>query len=123
MKGWGTDESSLVRLLAGLDGPLLASVLKAYEAKYQKPLPSALRKEVSGNFRRAATCWVRALQDPSRGLAVTARYCPLLPVTARDCVFRQVRALQDPSRGLEAVTEQDHTWCTPTPCTFPSVHC
>ena len=19
--------------------------------------------------------------------------------------------------------EQGHTWCTPTPCTFPSVHC
>ena len=32
------------------------------------PLASALRKELSGNFGRAAASWLRALQDPSGGL-------------------------------------------------------
>ena len=62
MKGWGTDGSTLVRLLSGLDGSRMASVSAAYQRKYDKPLASALRAELSGDFRRAALAWIRALQ-------------------------------------------------------------
>ena len=35
------------------------------------PLVAALKKELSGDFRRAACAWVVALQDPSGGLEGT----------------------------------------------------
>ena len=43
-----------MRLLSGLDGEKMAGVTAAYEAKYDKPLRSALKDEISGNFLRAA---------------------------------------------------------------------
>ena len=60
-----------MRLLAGLDGNRMTGLCKMYEQKYQRPLASALRKELSGNFKKAAVAWLRALQDPSRGLEAT----------------------------------------------------
>ncbi len=71
MKGWGTDEATLVRVLSGLDGKQMRRLNKAYERKYQRPIASALKKETSGDFRRAAVAWLGALQDPSRGLEET----------------------------------------------------
>jgi len=71
MKGWGTSSEVLVRLLSGLDGATMAAVCAAYEKKYTTPLVSALTKELSGDFRRAACAWVKSLQDPSGGLEAT----------------------------------------------------
>ena len=62
MEGWGSDGSALVRILAGVDGAQLAAISAAYQGKYSVPLASALRKELSGNFGRAAASWLRALQ-------------------------------------------------------------
>ena len=62
MEGWGSDGSALVRILAGVDGAQLAAISAAYQGKYSVPLASALRKELSGNFGRAASSWLRALQ-------------------------------------------------------------
>ncbi|KAL3894278.1 MAG: hypothetical protein SGPRY_013852, partial [Prymnesium sp.] len=42
-----------------------------YEKKYSRPLSHALKKELSGDFRRAACAWVNALSDPSGGLEGT----------------------------------------------------
>ena len=44
------------------------TVSRRLQRKYGKPLVAALKKELSGDFRRAATSWVVALQDPSGGL-------------------------------------------------------
>mmetsp|Transcript_15460 Transcript_15460/g.38799 ORF Transcript_15460/g.38799 Transcript_15460/m.38799 type:complete len:593 (-) Transcript_15460:561-2339(-) len=71
MESWGTDERTLVRLIAGLDGSQMASVAQAYEQKYSTPLVHALRESVSGDFKRAACAWVTAMQDPSAGLEGT----------------------------------------------------
>jgi len=71
MKGLGTDEGSLVRLLAGLDNTDMAELTETYESKYGKPLAVALKKEISGDFKRAALMWIDALQDPSQGLEAT----------------------------------------------------
>jgi len=68
MKGWGTNEQVLVRLLSGIGGEEMAEVVQSYEAKYGTPLAAALSEELSGDFRRAALMWVRALCDPAQGL-------------------------------------------------------
>ena len=71
MKGWGTDEKVLIRLLAGLDGQDMAQLVAAYEAKYAKPLASSIKEELSGDFKRAVLMWIRALCDPTQGLEET----------------------------------------------------
>ena len=48
MKGWGTDEGVLVRLLAGLDGSDMAELVATYEKKYAKTLAASLKDELSG---------------------------------------------------------------------------
>ena len=65
MKGWGTDETVLVRLLSGLNGETMKEVTEAYMTKYHRPLRVALKSELSGEFRKAAVAWVDALMDPS----------------------------------------------------------
>lgn len=40
----------------------------SFESKYCMPLAAALKDELSGDFRRAALMWVRALCDPAQGL-------------------------------------------------------
>ncbi len=57
MKGWGTDQKTLVRMLAGFDGAAMGEVTKAFERKYDIPLYSSLRKEISGHFLKV---WKRA---------------------------------------------------------------
>ena len=42
--------------------------MTTFESKYGRPLAAALKDELSGDFKRAALMWIRALQDPSEGL-------------------------------------------------------
>merc|ERR1719364_219235 len=69
MKGFGTNEKKLVRLLGGLDHssrPSMPAVLQAYETKYGRTLRDALRSEISGNFLKASLAWISALEDPAQ---------------------------------------------------------
>ncbi|KAH8074388.1 hypothetical protein JL721_1945 [Aureococcus anophagefferens] len=71
MKGWGTDEKVLVRLLGGLDHdsrPSMPAVVAAYQRKYTRTLRDALKSEISGNFLKASLAWIQALQDPAQPL-------------------------------------------------------
>ena len=68
MKGWGTDQMTLVRLLGGLDGRKMLGVLAAYERKYSVPLATQLSNEVDGKFLKAALEWIRMLDDPAGGM-------------------------------------------------------
>ena len=57
MKGFGTDEKVLVRILGGLDHaskPSMQQVRDAYQRKYGRTLKDALRSEISGNFLKAS---------------------------------------------------------------------
>jgi hypothetical protein len=67
MKGWGTNQSLLTRLLGGLDGDKMQGVVEAYEQKYDVPLWSALKAELGGDFLKAALAWIDAIQEPARG--------------------------------------------------------
>ena len=67
MKKWFTDKDILTRLLGGLDGEKMLGVRNAFEAKYTQPLWSALKAEIGGHFLTAATAWLNAIEDPSRG--------------------------------------------------------
>ena len=71
MKGWGTDEKVLVRLLGGLDHdsrPSMPAVVAAYQRKYTRTLGDALKAEIGGNFLKASLAWIQALQDPAQPL-------------------------------------------------------
>eukprot|EP00927_Polykrikos_kofoidii_P046184 TRINITY_DN4039_c0_g1_i1.p1 TRINITY_DN4039_c0_g1~~TRINITY_DN4039_c0_g1_i1.p1 ORF type:complete len:851 (+),score=199.97 TRINITY_DN4039_c0_g1_i1:48-2600(+) len=68
MDGWGTDESRLIRLLGGLDGELMADVVRAFEEKYGTQLKKAIADELSGNFKRAALLWIETFEDPASGV-------------------------------------------------------
>ena len=71
MKGWGTDEKVLIRLLGGLDyasRPSMPAVVAAYQRKYTRTLKDALKSEISGNFLRASVAWITALEDPAQTL-------------------------------------------------------
>ena len=52
-------------------------------------------------------------------LSVTVRYCPLL------CAPQVNLMTYDYNGHWATLTgfNQGRTWCTPTPCTSPSVHC
>jgi len=68
MKGWFTNKDILTRLLGGLDGDKMAGVAEAFERKYDQPLWSALKAEISGNFLSAALVWLNSIDnDPARG--------------------------------------------------------
>ena len=63
MKGFGTDEKVLVRILGGLDHaskPSMQQVRDAYQRKYGRTLKDALRSEISGNFLKASVAWIDA---------------------------------------------------------------
>ena len=67
MKSWFTNKDVLTRLLGGLDGEMMVGVAAAFERKYGQPLWSALNAQIGGDFLTAATTWIRALEEPSRG--------------------------------------------------------
>ena len=74
MKGFGTNEAILVRLLGGLDHasrPSMPAVVAAYERKYGRTLKEALKSEISGDFLRASLAWISALEDPSQAFEAT----------------------------------------------------
>ena len=66
MAGWFNDKDLLTRLLGGLDGEAMAGVAEAYETKYSRPLWSALKAEIDGDFHLAASTWLSSL-DEQRG--------------------------------------------------------
>ncbi|KAH8054694.1 hypothetical protein JL722_8638 [Aureococcus anophagefferens] len=68
MKGWGTDEKVLVRLLGGLDHDSRRRCRRWYQRKYTRTLRDALKSEISGNFLKASLAWIQALQDPAQPL-------------------------------------------------------
>ncbi|KAK6509012.1 hypothetical protein TWF481_003778 [Arthrobotrys musiformis] len=54
MKGFGTDEAELIRVLAGLQTPFAVhSTQLAFSQRYGRELLTDVRKETSGNFREA----------------------------------------------------------------------
>jgi hypothetical protein len=67
MKGFGTDEIVLIRLLGGLDGKNMADVAEAYERKYGRTLQAALKNEIGGRFRLAALRWIDAQCSAAAG--------------------------------------------------------
>jgi len=73
MKGWGADDKVLIRILGGLDHaskPSMLQVADAYQRKYTRTLKDALRANIKGNFLKAATAWISALEDPAQHLEV-----------------------------------------------------
>jgi hypothetical protein len=67
MKGFGTDEIILVRLLGGLDSKDMSDVCEAYERKYGRTLKAALKEEIDGRFQLAALRWIDAQCDSAAG--------------------------------------------------------
>ena len=85
MKGWSADDKVLIRILGGLDHaskPSMLQVADAYQRKYTRTLKDALKKNISGNFLKAATAWISALEDPAQHLEVKTN------VSVDDCTDR-----------------------------------
>ncbi|KAL5960689.1 Annexin A13 [Taenia solium] len=53
MKGIGTDEATIIDVLANRTSSQRREIVKAYKAQYGKDLKERLHKELSGNFRQA----------------------------------------------------------------------
>jgi len=53
MKGWGTDENALSRILGRNEKPAIKKIGIAYEELYGRSLKEAIESETSGNFKKA----------------------------------------------------------------------
>ncbi len=62
-KGFGTDNNTVVRILAGHDMRDLKLISECFLETKGKTLVEVLKSELSGNFRRAAIAWVSST-DP-----------------------------------------------------------
>ena len=59
MKGMGTDEGVINRILGGNDKRTVHEISQRFFAKYNKPLDKELQDELSGDYCRAVVAWVR----------------------------------------------------------------
>lgn len=66
-EGLGTDEARVTRLLGGTDKAKMGDVAAYYLSSYGKSLVEDLKDELSGDFLKAARCWV-AGPDPTGGM-------------------------------------------------------
>lgn len=64
MAGAGTDEPTLVEILCTKTNEEMQEIVKAYEAKYDRPLAEQMCSETSGYFRRLLTLIVTGVRDP-----------------------------------------------------------
>lgn len=64
MAGVGTDEPTLVEILCTKTNEEMQEIVKAYEAKYDRPLAEQMCSETSGYFRRLLTLIVTGVRDP-----------------------------------------------------------
>lgn len=68
MKGLGTDEDAIIRVLGGSDRHYVQTLAARFMEKYDQALDDALRGELGGNFRDAVLSWVSPEGDPTLGL-------------------------------------------------------
>ena len=59
MKGLGTDEPVINRILGGNKKKVVHQIALRYFEKYDTPLVKALQSELSGSYLKAVTAWVR----------------------------------------------------------------
>mmetsp|Transcript_16540 Transcript_16540/g.30594 ORF Transcript_16540/g.30594 Transcript_16540/m.30594 type:complete len:1387 (+) Transcript_16540:94-4254(+) len=64
MKGMGTDEDQLIRVIAQLDIPERTQVKEAFLKLYQRTLVDWVGSELSGNFKKALLCMLNAEEKP-----------------------------------------------------------
>ncbi|KAK3143006.1 hypothetical protein QOZ80_4BG0356330 [Eleusine coracana subsp. coracana] len=68
-QGWGTDEQTVITILAHRDASQRKQILLEYEQKYNESLIQRLRSELSGDFEHAMYHWIL---DPAERQAVMA---------------------------------------------------
>jgi len=59
MKGLGTDEGVINRILGGNTKKVVHQIAERFFEKYDKPLVKALQEELSGDYLKAVVAWVR----------------------------------------------------------------
>nr|GMC79737.1 annexin D3-like isoform X2 [Ipomoea batatas] len=57
LKGWGTDEKAIIRLLGQRNASQRKKIREAYQQLYNKSLIDDLNSELSGDFRKAVILW------------------------------------------------------------------
>lgn len=53
MKGFGTDDATLIRIIVSRSEIDLGTIKKAYQELYSKTLHDAVKKETSGDYKNA----------------------------------------------------------------------
>lgn len=59
-QGWGTDEKSLISVLAHRDAAQRRQIAETYESLYKENLTKRLESEISGDFEKAVYRWLLA---------------------------------------------------------------
>ncbi|KAH0460839.1 hypothetical protein IEQ34_008414 [Dendrobium chrysotoxum] len=57
-EGWGTDEKTLIDILAHRDAAQRLQIIQSYEDLYNENLIKRLESEISGDFEKALYCWM-----------------------------------------------------------------
>ena len=58
MKGLGTDEETLSRILGGNHKHIAANIARAFFKKYDKDLSTEIKSETGGNYQNALVTWI-----------------------------------------------------------------
>lgn len=117
MKGLGTDEATLIKILCNRNYPELDAIKAAYLQKYGKDLAHAVRSETSGDFGRAIVSILKpprqydsdVLHDAMKGLG-TDEFTMFAVLIGRDTEQKeQIKAIfsRDHSKTLEAAIKSE----------------
>jgi annexin A7/11 len=100
MKGVGTDEDPIVRILGGNDKDVSRRIAEAYFSMYNSRLQDDLKKEVGATLHLALTTWID-LEDPEGVLAGTRRTGMPLVNSLEHCVAeRDAQLIRDACAGI-----------------------
>ncbi|KAF7824699.1 annexin-like protein RJ4 [Senna tora] len=69
VKGWGTDENSIITILGRRSCSQRQEIRKAYEQKFQEDLIQRIQSEISGDFERALSRWILEAADRNAVIA------------------------------------------------------
>ncbi|CAE7670863.1 Anxa6, partial [Symbiodinium microadriaticum] len=107
MKGMGTDEGIVNRILGGNDKKTVHEISQRFFVKYNKPLDKELSDELSGDYRRAVVAWVRT-SDYTQGYDVAMVDNDMSPSGASGSTSNESKSAEPSAATVHTQPHQTH---------------
>jgi hypothetical protein len=119
MKGLGTDEGVINRILGGNTKQVVHQIAERFFEKYDKPLVKALQEELSGDYLKAVVAWVRTsdytgsydvalIDDADRGTGSTSAATSMASVVGVQSAVNAFSSLPKPPVQHQQQQQHQH---------------